>query len=268
MRLVGVGWRSELAAWLSTRPAAVGCLEVTAEHFFDGGLDLLRELSARVPLMVHGLGASLGTPGPLDREHLRAVKRVVDAARPLWLSEHAAFTRTSAVDLGHLNPVAPTRRNLEVMAEHARELSDFCGVPLLLENIASHLRLEGDMPESEFLNELCARAGCGLLLDAANLYVNARNFGFDPLVWLDALDCGRIRQLHVVGYSARDGVLHDLHAADVQDEVFALVEAIAARAPRLRAAIIERDQRFGPAARLESDLRRLEEALSGIPARA
>ena len=79
--------------------------------------------------------------------------------------EHIAFTRTAAVDLGHLNPVPPTREMLGIVAEHAREISAHCGKPIILENITSHVRLTGDLSETDFLNELCERADCGLLLN-------------------------------------------------------------------------------------------------------
>src|SRR5204862_4112506 len=105
------GYRRELARWIAARPAEIGCLEITAEHFFDRDLGELRELRGGYPLFVHGLGLSLGTPGPMDRATLEAYARVVAAADPLYVTEHVAFTRTTEVDLGHLNPVAPTLEN-------------------------------------------------------------------------------------------------------------------------------------------------------------
>ena len=62
------------------------------------------------------------------------------------------------VDLGHLNPVAPTAQNLGILADHARQVMDRCGKPMLLENIATHLSMKGTMPEPEFLNRLCDAA--------------------------------------------------------------------------------------------------------------
>jgi len=62
---IGLGYRRELAAWIDSRPANVECLEITAEHFFDGHEEFLSALARKFPLFVHGLGLSLGTPGPL-----------------------------------------------------------------------------------------------------------------------------------------------------------------------------------------------------------
>ena len=256
--LVGVGYRGPLENWISTEPDIVGCLEITAEHFFDGGRDRLAWLADRFPLFVHGLGLSLGTPGPLDQATLGEFKRIVDTARPMWISEHIAFTRSEETDLGHLNPIPTSRRSLAVMVDHAKELSDVCQRPLILENITSHITLKGELSEPQFLNELCDRTGCGLLLDATNLFINSRNHRFDPLQWLDELNLSNVVQMHVVGYSFHDGVWSDHHGAAIQDELFELVEYIVARSP-VRAVIIERDAHFPPITEIESELRRLEE---------
>jgi uncharacterized protein len=245
---IGVGYRPELSAWIDSRPSGVSCLEITAEHFFGGGEDRLRDLSSKFALSVHGLSLSLGTPGPIDAGRLAGFCRVVAAANPDWISEHVAFTRTAEVDLGHLNPLMPTRAVLDRVADHARELSDRCGKPVLLENITSHVRLAGELSETDFLNALCERAGCGLLLDVTNLFVNGRNHGFDPLEWLGEIEPKRIVQLHIVGYSRVGRRLADGHSTPIQAELVALAQAVVDRSP-VEAIILERDEDFpGPAA--------------------
>lgn len=261
-RLTGVGYRKELARWIASRPPEIGCLEITAEHFFDGGLDSLRALRRDYPLFVHGLGLSLGTPGPLDRATLDAYVRVVEAADPLYVTEHVAFTRTRDVDLGHLNPVARTPENLRILADHAREVMDRCGKPMLLENIASHLSLKGGLPEPEFLNRLCDAAGCGLLVDVTNLYVNSRNHRSDPTGWLEAIESKNIGQLHVVGYTRRDGRWHDSHAEATQAELVDLARVILDKAP-VQGVIVERDANFPAPEELASELRELEAVHAG-----
>jgi uncharacterized protein (UPF0276 family) len=172
-----------------------------------------------------------------------------------------AFTRTSEADLGHLNPVQPTRRNVELIAEHARQVSDFCQRPIILENITSHLRLAGELSETEFLNAICERAGCGLLLDVTNLFINSRNHGFDPLEWLGQLDLNRVAQLHLVGYAQENGRYVDSHAAAMQAEVLELAAEILRRAP-VRAVILERDAEFSDHAALNTELAKLGSLLA------
>jgi uncharacterized protein len=258
---VGLGYRRELSGFIESGPAEVGCIEVTAEHFFDVSLDRLHALRRKYPLLVHGLGLSLATPGRLDAEHLESLARVVRAADPLWVSEHVAFTRAGGIDLGHLNPVPPTWAMLDVLVEHARELADRCEKRLLLENITTHLRLDGEIDEPEFLNLLCARAGCGLLLDVTNLAVNAHNLGFDPSSWLSRIDPKHIVQLHLVGYRKDEGRYHDLHADRIQDEILDLTREVLERAAP-EAIVLERDANFPTVTELSGELRRIAELRS------
>lgn len=256
--MVGLGYRREMAEWIRQRPRGVDCLEITAEHFFHGrDLAPLAALRRDFQLYVHGLGLSLGTPGPVDEGHLAQFARVVEAANPAWISEHIAFTRTAEADLGHLNPVPPTRESVRIIADHAREVAARCRKPILLENITSYLKLEGDLTETEFLNELCAQADCGLLLDVTNLYINSRNHGFDPLAWLREIEPRRIQQLHIVGYS-RDGARYtDTHARPIQEELIALAAAVVAYAP-VQSVVLERDEDIPAVGELEVEIAKLE----------
>lgn len=255
--MTGVGYRKPLAGWIESRPAGLDCLEITAEHFYNGNEEQLVSLAKKFHLFVHGLGLSLGTPGVLDWERLEKFARVAELANADWISEHVAFTRTSEVDLGHLNPIPPTREALKTIAEHAREVSSRCRKPIILENITSHFRLAGEMSETEFLNELCREADCGLLLDVTNLFINSRNHRFDPLAWLHELNPRRIVQLHIVGYSVENGRYTDGHAAEVQPELIQLACAVTEYAP-VKAIILERDEHFPATEVMSAELAKLK----------
>jgi len=259
---IGVGYRRELAGWIDSQPVGVTCLEITAEHFPAEEEARLTALSSRYELYVHGLGLSLGTPGCLDAKRLARFARVAKTANARWVSEHIAFTRTAEVDLGHLNPIQPTRANVRLIAAHAREIAERCARPLLLENITSHLRLEGELAETDFLNAICAEADCGLLLDVTNLFINSRNHRFDPLAWLDQLDASRIVQLHLVGYAEEHGRFADDHAHAVQPELLELAREVITRAP-VQAMILERDEAFPDGALMDAEV----DKLTGLCAR-
>jgi uncharacterized protein (UPF0276 family) len=255
-RQLGVGYRKELASWILSRPRSIDCLELTAEHFYHGrNLRALKEARALYPLVVHGTSLSLGTSGSIHPAMLDEFKKVVELADPLWISEHVSFTRTSAVELGHLTPFRYTEEKLELMIDHARTLSAECGKPLLLENITSHVRIDHEIGEPEFLNRLCQGAGCGLLLDITNLFVNSVNHGFDPYEWLGRVAPAHVKQLHVVGYSETGGTAYDSHAEGIEgdSELLALLDHVLARfQPEM--VIIERDENFPASQTLEEDL--------------
>ena len=259
MRRIGIGYRRAIAPWIDSRPPEIGCLEVTAEHFFDSP-QALHKLRAHYPIFVHGLGLSLGTPGPLNRRYLERFKAVCDAADARWASEHIAFTRAADIDLGHLNPICPGPDAFAVLSDHITEVMETLSRPLLLENITSHVRVQGRWSETEFMNRLCEQTGCGILLDVTNLYINSRNHDFDAHAWLRELTPSAIRQLHVVGYSHRDGRFEDLHAEATQDEVLELMHAAVAYAD-VQAIVLERDERFPHPAELAAELKRMEATL-------
>ena len=260
MAWIGVGYRPQLRSWIKTNPVELECLEVTAEHFFGGEQEILEELRQRYPIFVHGLGLSIGTPGPLDQDLLNSFVDVVDVVNPEWVSEHIAFTRSSEVDLGHLNPVIPSKKVLEWVVSHSREIADRCQKPVILENITTNLKLKGDYSETDFMNRICDEADCGLLLDVTNLYINSRNHGFDPERWLAELDPSRIIQLHVVGYEERSGRLVDTHRNDIQDDLMSLIQCVL-RQSSVRAVTIERDANFSGFGFLGKELRKLKDLM-------
>jgi len=256
MRRLGVGYRHEIAPWILSSPAEISCLEITAEHFFyDRHLKRLKEIREKYPIVVHGLSLSLGTNGPIHEERLKEFQQVVALADPLWISEHVAFTRTSALDLGHLTPVQYTEEQLSLFVDNATELTEVCKKPLILENITSHIKIEHQIEEPDFLNRLCEKASCGLLLDVTNLFVNSSNLKFDPYEWLKRINPQYVRQLHVVGYSQFNGILFDSHSENLSSypELLKLISHVEEHfEPEMT--IIERDEHFPESRTLANDV--------------
>jgi uncharacterized protein len=256
----GIGYRHELSLWVDSRPPALDFLELPAEEFARPELqNRLAALAALYPVAIRSCGLSLGTPGPMDEAHLSALASLAAVTEPLWISEPIAFSRSGEIDLACANPVRPDEDSVETLAGHAREIAERCGVPLLLETIASHIRIPGTMTETAFLNRLCDASGCGLLLDLTALYVDSRNHGFDPLGWLYEIDPAHIRQLHVSGFSRTDDLFEDLHEGPVGKDVWELVDAALTHAP-VHGATIEYDSVFPAVQTIESDLRVLKDA--------
>jgi len=81
-----------------------------------------------------------------------------------------------------------------------------------------------DMSEPGFIRAVVGRADCGLHLDVNNLYVNSRNFGFDPHRCLRQLPLERTCYVHVAGHFVEDdGLVVDTHGAEVIDPVWQLL---------------------------------------------
>jgi uncharacterized protein (UPF0276 family) len=108
-------------------------------------------------------------------------------------------------------------------------VQDLLGRQILIENISSYLQFTHSLlPEWEFLAALAVQSGCGLLVDINNVYVSARNHGFDAQRYLSALPAATVQELHLAGHSinryADREVLIDTHSAPVCDAVWDLYE--------------------------------------------
>lgn len=260
---VGLGYRRELDAAIMANQESIDCLEIITENFLrtpvGGPLEQLRDRFAVVP---HGVEMSIGTEGPLDTGYLDDLAELVARVRAPWCSDHLSFTRAGGVSIGQLTPLVRTRALADRIADKARQVQQRAGTAFLLENITYHLDFPAELSEAEFITRVVERAGCGLLLDLTNVYVNATNHGYDPFAFLDAIPLERVVQLHLAGGYRSDGTLIDSHSAPVPAEVWQLLDYVAGRMPAARCLILERDQEFpDDFGELTADLRRARAAL-------
>jgi uncharacterized protein (UPF0276 family) len=81
------------------------------------------------------------------------------------------------------------------------------------------------LAEADFVVEVLERADAKLLLDVNNIYVNGRNFDFDPKAYIDKIPTDRVVQIHVAGHFVReDGLRIDTHGESVPNEVYQLLD--------------------------------------------
>lgn len=224
----GIGLRStHIAEVLEHRPP-VPWFELLADnHLASGGLIPAQVGAVRehYPLTFHCVGLSLAGCDPLDTGYLRAVKRLMADFEPAWVSEHLCFSRVAGHHYHDLLPIPYTEEALEHVAARIRQVQDFLGQRLLVENVSSYLQFsESTLSEAQFLRALVERADCELLLDINNLFVNAHNHGFDADACLDAMPFERVREIHLAGYEDRGSYLLDAHNARVSPGVWALYQ--------------------------------------------
>ena len=246
----GLGFRRELIAPLRQQgvPDAVRFFEIAPENWAGvGGSDArtLREFTERHPFVCHGLSLSLGGPGPLDEALLRRVRAFMREHGITLYTEHLSWCADER-QLYDLLPIPMTADAVRWTAERIARAQDILGMRIGIENASTYLAPPGgEMNEAEFVCAVLAEADCLLHLDVNNVYVNSRNFGFDPLAYLDALPLERVAYMHVAGHHAEDdGLLVDTHGADVIDPVWALLDAACARLGRSVPTCLERDFDF------------------------
>ncbi|WP_342250120.1 MNIO family bufferin maturase [Sphingomonas sp. OTU376] len=253
----GLGLRKpHYAEFLETR-VAVDFVEVISENFMvDGGRPrrILREVRERYPVALHGVSVSLGSADGLDGAYLARLRVLVDEVEPVFVSDHLSWSRIEGFNSHDLLPLPYTNEALDVVADNILRAQDVLGREMLIENPSTYIDFApADMSEWEFLDALCARTGCGLLLDVNNVFVSASNRGFDPLAYLDGIPHARVRQIHLAGHSQGSELLIDTHDQPVPVSVWKLYAHVL---PRLGpvATMIERDDAIPPLHELLAEL--------------
>jgi uncharacterized protein (UPF0276 family) len=223
---VGIGLRQPHYREVFERRPALGFVEVHSENFFHEGGASLRALErAREawPVSLHGVGLSLGSADGLAQRHLDRLSRLVERVEPALVSEHLSWGAVGGLHVNDLLPLPHTREALALMADRVDRVQERLGRRILVENVSAYVEFRGrEMSETAFLHALAQRTGCGVLLDLNNLYVNARNFGFDALAALDELAPQHIGEIHLAGHTAVDDCLVDTHGSPVSDPVWSL----------------------------------------------
>ncbi len=152
----------------------------------------------------------------------------MDRYEPGLFSEHLAW---STHDSGYLNDLLPIPYNEELLArvcEHVDQTQSALGCRMLLENPATYVTFaDSTISEVDFLAEVVARTGCGLLLDVNNVQVSAVNHGFDPDQYLDAFPMMHVGEIHLAGFAesrddAGNRLLIDEHGSPVSIDVWGL----------------------------------------------
>lgn len=231
LELSGIGLRAPHVRELLDSKANVGFLEAHSENYFGGGQHrkVLKQISEMYPVTLHGVGLSLGRADGLDPEHIRQIKSLVNDINPVFVSEHLTWSGYSHIHAPDLLPTPFINEALDVFAAHVNEFQENIGRQILVENPSNYLAFSNlDFTETEFLNALADRTGCGLLLDVNNIAVSAHNLGYDPIVYIDGIKAdGRVKQFHLAGYQVNEleggeKIYLDTHGKPVYPEVWEL----------------------------------------------
>lgn len=261
----GVGLRDvHFDHLLRTPPAAWGVdwFEIISENYIDNHgyaayvLDVVR---AAKPIVMHGVSLSLGSSAPLDWGYLAKLRDLIDRVRPLWVSDHLCWTGAQGVNTHDLLPMPLTEAALAHVADRVKAVQDYLGRPLIVENASTYLEFRASsIPEPEFIARLTEASGCGLLLDVNNVYVSARNHGFDPVAYIETIPADRIVQMHLAGPTDHGDYLIDTHDHPVPDAVWPLY-ALAQRRCGGAATLLEWDAEIPPWDELVAELSKAKE---------
>lgn len=226
---VGLGLRRELIPAFRTEiPDCIDFLELAPENWLEMGGSRSRDLSLfaeQRPIVAHGLSLSLGGPAPLDEGFLRRIKAFLNQYQIPLYTEHLSWCSDQG-QLYDLLPLPLTAESVLHVAGRIRRTQDILERRIAIENPSYYVAPPGaEMTEPDFIRAVLDEADCDLHLDVNNVYVNSRNFDFDPWQFISELPAERVVYLHVAGhYQEADGLLIDTHGAAVIDPVWALLQ--------------------------------------------
>jgi len=227
----GIGLRAPHMRELLTSKVSIGFLEAHSENYFGGGLarKQIRKIAEMYPVTLHGVGLSLGRADGLDQEHINQIKSLAYEINPIFISEHLSWSGYSHSHVPDLLPIPFINEALNVFVDHVNEFQNKIGRQILVENPSNYLAFAKlNYTETEFLNTLVDRTGCGLLLDINNIAVSSYNLGYDPVAYIDKIKAdGRVKQFHLAGYQINqlengEKVYLDTHGKPVYPEVWKL----------------------------------------------
>jgi uncharacterized protein len=222
----GVGLRTvHFSELLATWPA-VDWFEIISENFLDSQgrpRYVLDQIAERYPVVMHGVSLSIGSTDPLNFTYLTKLKALAKSINACWISDHICWTGVNGVNTHDLLPIPYQESSLRHISERVRIVQDFLERPLVLENPSSYVEFRrSTMPECEFVARLAETTGCGLLLDANNVYVSAWNHDFDPVEYLNAIPAEQIVQMHLAGHTNCGTHRIDTHDRPVIEAVWNL----------------------------------------------
>ena len=259
----GVGLRKEHFDVVLAEKPAVPFFEVISENFMVPGGRPRRVLEAvrrDYPVALHGVSMSLGSADPLDEAYLKRLSALVRQVEPAIVSDHLCWTSAGGHNSHDLLPLPFTPEAASHAARRIRRVQDTLGRRILIENVSSYLAFaDSTLEEAAFLSAVAEQADCHILLDVNNVYVNARNHGFDAAAYIEAVPADRVRQIHLAGHEDHGDVVIDTHDHPVRDEVWDLYRRAVRRFGDLPA-LIEWDAKIPPFEVVLAEARRAETA--------
>ena len=253
----GVGLRSPHIDYVLEHSPKVDWFELITENYLAPGgrpRAILHKIRQNYPVVLHGLSFNIGSSEAPDMQYLQQLKALIKDVEPAWVSDHICWTGLHGYTSHDLLPIAYNQQTLDQVASKVSLIQDVLQQTVVLENPSIYIQFRSaDMPEAEFINTLCRRTGCRLLLDVNNVYVSSFNLGLDPLSQMLALDRDIVQQFHLAGHTHNGDHIIDTHDHPVSNPVWELY-AQACQHFGETATLLERDDHIPPFEELLTEL--------------
>ena len=256
--MVGLGLRRDIAEEiLDNKTLTPDFLEFAPENWMGmGGMwkRVMDQAVEKFPITCHGLSLSLGSPEELDWEFIRELKLFLDENQVKIFSEHLSYTKSQNAHLYDLLPIPFRKDAVDHVVERIQKVQDVLQRPLAIENVSYYTPVAAEMSEIEFVNQIVEGAGCQLLLDVNNVYVNAFNHQYDAKEYIDQLPLDKVAYIHMAGHEqVEPDLIIDTHGQPIIDPVYELFEWTIAKMDPVPV-LLERDYNFEDTEQIQSEL--------------
>jgi uncharacterized protein (UPF0276 family) len=215
----------------NTNNKKIDFFEIHSENYFcDGGMPhyYLEKIALKYPLSFHGVGLSIGSLEPLNKSHLKKLKKLNDKYKPYLMSEHLSFSNNNSIYFNDLLPIEYTQKTLDNFSDKLKHIQDYLGRQILIENPSSYINHKSStITEWDFFASLPNESGCGLLLDVNNVHISCFNHNYNEEVYLKAINKDDIKEIHIAGFfekkfKNKKSLYIDDHGSRLKDGVWEL----------------------------------------------
>jgi uncharacterized protein len=222
----GLGLRPQHYAEILESTPPIDWFEVISENYMIPGGQPLRMLDAiteRYPVVMHGVSLSIASTAPMDMDYLAELKKLERRTNPKWISDHLCWTGVHGMNLHDLLPVPYTDEALKHVVSRIKQVQDYLGRRIAIENVSSYITYESSsMEEWDFVSAMANESDCWLLLDINNVFVSGSNHDFSTHAFIKNVPVDRVIQFHLAGHSEGETCLIDTHDEPVCDDVWDL----------------------------------------------
>ena len=222
----GIGLRSQHFATIEEQKPAVPWFEILSDNYLIEGTvqrEFAQQIRPDYPITFHGVGLSIGSVEPLNKEYLKRLLTLKKELEPAWVSDHLCWTSAHGYSTHDLIPLPYTEHVADHIVDRILQVQDALGERLVIENVSSYMQFKDtDMSEWDFINLVIEKSDCNLLLDVNNIYVSAINHNFNAEDYLLAMPADRVKEIHLAGYEDKDTHLLDTHSRPVTEPVWDL----------------------------------------------
>jgi uncharacterized protein (UPF0276 family) len=262
--MVGIGFRKDFAATLLQNPLfKPAFIEVAPENWMGVGgywKKLFHQALEKYPLYTHGLSLSVGSPDELDLDFLQKVKTFLRDTNAQIYSEHLSYAKCDNAHLYDLLPIPFTGEAVRHVGRRIRQVQDFLERKIAIEIVSYYTPVAPELTEIAFINGVLEEAGCDLLLDVNNVYVNAFNHRYNAKAFIDQLPMDKVAYIHMAGHEkVADDLIIDTHGEAIIDPVYDLFAYTMQRLGRDVPVLLERDFNIPELEELQQEMNRLQQ---------